>query len=220
MNFPKVIGLNVGGSVFLTSLATLSQSNFLGSMFSGRFSPESLEKDRDGNYFIDRDGTHFRYVLNFLRDGVVTLPSLPSHRKELLSEAEFYQVTPLINALKQEFSKHEQSYPVYEHVAIRIAPEDFKGPNVIAGPVEYTAVCEISRAATAATKCCNLPNPDYLLLRDKDEEGLDDGGGPAALEDAHLHQVPVEDADGRAKACSCFPENWGQIGVFGKDGHW
>mmetsp|Transcript_18069 Transcript_18069/g.30088 ORF Transcript_18069/g.30088 Transcript_18069/m.30088 type:complete len:81 (+) Transcript_18069:183-425(+) len=58
MNFPKVIGLNVGGSVFLTSLATLSQSNFLGSMFSGRFSPESLEKDRDGNYFIDRDGTH------------------------------------------------------------------------------------------------------------------------------------------------------------------
>jgi hypothetical protein len=34
-------------------------------MFSGRF---ALAPDAaDGSYFLDRDGTHFRHVLNFLR---------------------------------------------------------------------------------------------------------------------------------------------------------
>lgn len=41
--------------------------------------------------FIDRDGEHFRYILNWLRDGV--LPSLhDSHYQELLREAEYYQM--------------------------------------------------------------------------------------------------------------------------------
>jgi hypothetical protein len=34
-------------------------------MFSGRF---ELKKDSDGRCFIDRDGTHFKYILNYLRD--------------------------------------------------------------------------------------------------------------------------------------------------------
>lgn len=32
----------------------------LGVLFSGKYSPE---KDRDGNYFIDRDGHLFAYVI-------------------------------------------------------------------------------------------------------------------------------------------------------------
>ena len=35
-------------------------------MFSGR---HSLVREADGSFFLDRDGTHFRYILNFLRDG-------------------------------------------------------------------------------------------------------------------------------------------------------
>lgn len=34
-------------------------------MFSGRF---ELQPDENGRYFIDRDGTHFRHILNFLRN--------------------------------------------------------------------------------------------------------------------------------------------------------
>lgn len=42
--------------------------------------------------FIDRDPQHFGLILNFLRDGACTLPSEPGTRRELLQEADFYQV--------------------------------------------------------------------------------------------------------------------------------
>ena len=40
-------------------------------MFSGR---HHATKGGDGRYFIDRDGTHFRYILNYLRDGNTYIP--------------------------------------------------------------------------------------------------------------------------------------------------
>ena len=40
-------------------------------MFSGR---HNVTTDEDGRYFLDRDGTHFRYILNYLRDGNTYLP--------------------------------------------------------------------------------------------------------------------------------------------------
>ena len=58
-------------------------------MFSGRFDTKLSE---DGSYFIDRDGTHFRYILNHLRTGQFIVPKDKTIRKELLAEADFYQV--------------------------------------------------------------------------------------------------------------------------------
>lgn len=44
-----------------------------------------------GYVFVDRDGKHFRHILNWLRDGVV--PTLEeSEYTELLREAEYYQL--------------------------------------------------------------------------------------------------------------------------------
>ena len=69
----------------------------LHSMFSGRFDTKPSE---DGSYFIDRDGTHFRYILNYLRTGQLIVPEDKIVREELLAEAEFYQVEGIIKALK------------------------------------------------------------------------------------------------------------------------
>lgn len=41
--------------------------------------------------FIDRDGTHFRHILNWLRDGVIPLLD-PAAYTELQREAQFYQL--------------------------------------------------------------------------------------------------------------------------------
>ena len=69
----------------------------LHAMFSGRFDTKPGE---DGSYFIDRDGTHFRYILNYLRTGKLLLPEDKVVRKELLTEAEFYQIEGILNAMK------------------------------------------------------------------------------------------------------------------------
>merc|ERR550534_1049759 len=51
----------------------------------------------DGAYFIDRDGSAFRYVLNFLRDGRVGLPDSPFERTQLYQEAQFFMLDGLAN---------------------------------------------------------------------------------------------------------------------------
>jgi len=66
-------------------------------MFSGRY---NLEKNEEGCYFIDRDGTHFRYILNFLRNGTLLIPDDPFVREELLIEAKYYQIVDLIKLLE------------------------------------------------------------------------------------------------------------------------
>ena len=72
--FPKIVRLSVGGIHFETSIETLCKGDpdsMLSAMFSGR---HNVMKDEEGRYFIDRDGTHFRYILNYLRDGNTYIP--------------------------------------------------------------------------------------------------------------------------------------------------
>ena len=69
----------------------------LHAMFSGRFDSKPAE---DGSYFIDRDGTHFRYILNYLRTGQLVVPEDKIVRRELLNEAEFYRVQGIIDELR------------------------------------------------------------------------------------------------------------------------
>ena len=84
--------LDVGGYKFTTSRQTLTSipDTYLASLFSGRF---ELTTDADGVYFIDRDGTYFRHILNCLRDcGRFELSSdvTRGQKKELAVELEFY----------------------------------------------------------------------------------------------------------------------------------
>ena len=96
------ITLDVGGQIFATTLSTLRSDpdSMLGAMFSGR---HALQRTPEGHVFIDRDPTHFRMVINFLRDGERALPKALRDRGdeadyygELLAEADFYQLTSLI----------------------------------------------------------------------------------------------------------------------------
>lgn len=78
-------------------LLFLDTGSMLNAMFSGRFDTKPGE---DGSYFIDRDGTHFRYILNYLRTGELIVPNDEIIRRELLAEAKFYQVEGMINELE------------------------------------------------------------------------------------------------------------------------
>jgi len=93
----KMVNLNVGGRHFTTSLETLQKGDtMLSAMFSGRF---KLEKGEDGAYFIDRNPERFSFILDYLRDGKVNWPKEDHIIRDILIEAEYFQVQGLIDKL-------------------------------------------------------------------------------------------------------------------------
>ena len=104
IHFSSTVNLNVGGHCFKTSIQTLTKdpNTMLAAMFSGKFGMKPCE---DGAFFIDRDGTHFRFILNYLRTGKLTLPEGATFLKEVLEEAEFYQIQGIIDELSNQAIK-------------------------------------------------------------------------------------------------------------------
>ena len=82
------ITLDVGGRHFAASRTTLLKDK--SSIF------HIMLEDGKKHYFIDRDGAHFRYILNYLRQGCLTsLAVLPRENRyllELKNECVFYKV--------------------------------------------------------------------------------------------------------------------------------
>ena len=66
----EVIKLNVGGVFFQTTLSTImkDEDNLLVSLVTGKL---DSHQHNDGFYYLDRDGTRFKNILNFLRDGMI-----------------------------------------------------------------------------------------------------------------------------------------------------
>ncbi|KXJ28287.1 BTB/POZ domain-containing protein KCTD6 [Exaiptasia diaphana] len=96
------IQLDIGGHKYTTSLSTLRKDpdSMLAAMFSGR---HQLVNESDGSYFIDRDGTYFRYILNYLRDDfqVDTFPKDEVTLKEIQNEGRYYQLLGLVGAIEE-----------------------------------------------------------------------------------------------------------------------
>ena len=97
MNTERIVTLNIGGVYYWTRRTTLLESN---SFFAG-----AVRSNADGcEIFVDRDPTHFRHVLNWMR-GVKYLPEDDATLGELAWEADYYCMhdmkTAIANAPKR-----------------------------------------------------------------------------------------------------------------------
>ena len=72
---------------------TKDSNSMFAAMFSGRFQLKPCEDDA---LCIDCDRTLFRFVLNYLLTGILTLPEGAKFLKELLEETEFYQIHGMV----------------------------------------------------------------------------------------------------------------------------
>ncbi|NXJ14860.1 KCNRG protein, partial [Odontophorus gujanensis] len=101
MSGREVITLSVGGVRFVTRPRTLLQfpESRLARMLGGD-DPEF--KLVNGEFFVDRDGALFCYIMDFLRTLQVSLPTDFSDFQRLRREAEFYELYPLADLLGQE----------------------------------------------------------------------------------------------------------------------
>uniref|UniRef100_A0ACD5TTZ0 Uncharacterized protein n=1 Tax=Avena sativa TaxID=4498 RepID=A0ACD5TTZ0_AVESA len=96
--------LNIGGKKYATTVETLTQrepDSMLAAMFSGR---HTLPRHpTTGAVFVDRDGKHFRHILNWLRDGSIPVLS-ESEYQQLLKEAEYYQLLGLDDYINEKLA--------------------------------------------------------------------------------------------------------------------
>jgi hypothetical protein len=85
------VELNIGGYRFQTSVQALRRvrHTFFDASFSGRYAQDVCD---DGSIFVDRDGQHFGHVLEYMRDGVVSV-----------AEPDVRPSVSLLRALKREF---------------------------------------------------------------------------------------------------------------------
>ncbi|KAM9388901.1 BTB/POZ domain-containing protein KCTD14 [Phaethornis superciliosus] len=90
-----IVELNVGGEMYTTTLSTLKKhpGSKLAEMFTGNQKPRT---DSEGRFFIDRPGTYFKYILEYLRSNQVPTQCI----QEVYKEALFYNIEPLIKQLE------------------------------------------------------------------------------------------------------------------------
>ena len=159
---PKIVKLNVGGQYFTTSRQTLisDPNSMLAAMFSGRHKQETTG---DGSFFIDRDGTHFRFLLNYLRNGELILLEGATFLKELEAEAKFYQLQGILDALKPK-EPFEESVILTNEEHRRVLkswlPEAMKG--------EYRLLFRASRDGFAASTFhfqCDNEGPTVAVVK-------------------------------------------------------
>jgi len=103
-----VLHLNIGGTktAVLRRTLTSATDSMLASKFSGRWD-DSLEKDKDGNFFIDQEYDLFMIMVNYLRNksnGTDRYPIISSEdSNDYYRLLEYYGMTHTIYPSKLEF---------------------------------------------------------------------------------------------------------------------
>ncbi len=103
------VHIDVGGCIYTSSLETLTKFNDsrLSKMFNGTI-PIVLDTLKQ-HYFIDRDGKAFRYVLNFMRTGRLSLPVNFDDFETLIEEAKYYQLAEMVKQLETKSGTSSKS---------------------------------------------------------------------------------------------------------------
>lgn len=97
----EIVKINVGGTCSTTFRSTLLRfsHSILARMIMGQI---PLRRDKEGNLFLDRDPSIFKYILEFLRSSKVVLSDeqISSVLPQLMQEAEYFMIDPLLDELR------------------------------------------------------------------------------------------------------------------------
>ncbi|EYC09464.1 hypothetical protein Y032_0060g3132 [Ancylostoma ceylanicum] len=103
---PDIVVLNVGGKKFSTTAETLRSTK------AGDHTYFTNLDCSQGEIFIDRDPTVFKYILNYLREGRVIIPGDMFTRELIMEDAKFYGLKKFARML--EWAMGLQGYQVID----------------------------------------------------------------------------------------------------------
>lgn len=105
----EIITLNIGGQIYSTTRSTIinnvDSQAYLALIIRNE---TNVPLDKHGHYFLDRDGTYFRYILNYFREKKLILPENFTELKQLCCEAKFYQIDRLVDEIENRLNTHNE----------------------------------------------------------------------------------------------------------------
>lgn len=118
VNNSETVVLEVGNHLYKTTIGTLKKipNTYFSAMLSGKY---PLMRQADGSFFIDRDGQHFGSILSFMRSGYLVKPRDRRECKEILLEAEYYNLKDAIESAWVRFSDFGTHEPSRGHLWLR-----------------------------------------------------------------------------------------------------
>lgn len=156
-----MIGLNVGGQLYATTWSTLN-----------RFHSEALQKmlgnpKEDGRFFLDRDGTMFQYILGYLRNEKLCLPSDFSEFDSLTTEVNFFKIPSLSQCLEK--IKQEKLKVRYLEI-LETSRNDRRGVTTfLKGKKEDLKEIPLNLPMSEIHKLENAENSSYVEIMSYDE---------------------------------------------------
>ena len=160
--FRHRVKLNVGGRKYETTLSTLTRypTSMLGTMFSGREGID-VPTDEDGCVFIDRDGTHFGAILNFLRGGEMEFPEHELATRELMREIKFYMLEDALQEASRttppSLEPHAQTDTCLDQVHKKLLQMDFA----------FLGLLPLTKGGGRPENVvCGVPNPGAFMVAD------------------------------------------------------
>jgi len=88
-------------SVYYDQGYSMSRADYVGGHVFGLPRQSRAKRKANGYYVIDRDGAHFKHILNFLCVGaIVALPTKAASKEELAIEAYYYGLQHFVRAIQ------------------------------------------------------------------------------------------------------------------------
>lgn len=155
------VRLNVGGVVYETESSTLNGSDFFRSLLSKEW------KAQDDFFFIDRDGTLFRDVLNWLRRGrLIGGSTTADHYEELKEEAQFYGLEKLVIECQEKVEQFRDKERT-KSMATVMLPISPKGGGGGFSPYRSMPLsAPVSQSRSRCNVQCTLPLPAFPIEED------------------------------------------------------
>ena len=175
-NFIKI---NVGGTIISTLKGTLTKEpeSMLARIINTKV---PIERDHEGNIFIDRCGEKFKLIIEFLRTGDLKLTNSSYTEEDIEKEAEYFMLASLLHAIR----RGPKEDGVRDLILVNIGPRQ----GVIKGPFGPIWRLRVRRGAekyqfTVAQKLFNATLHDMPGLS---HEAIDNHDNFVYRENFHL----------------------------------